>query len=162
RADATMARCCEAKVHRTRHLANGQTLASAGLHHILRWLSHDASGEVILCRSGYRGLNYSDPFGLCPLCVAYAIFEVGSTLYDLGDLAVTAYRHHQGKVSDAELALTATGVAIGLVSFGVGYGKASRELIGFVPGKWLTHFEKHGAEFGAKNAVEYLKGANKL
>jgi RHS repeat-associated protein len=107
-------------------------------------------------------VNYSDPFGLCPLCVAYAIFEVGSTLYDLGDLAVTAYRHHQGKVSDAELALTATGVAIGLVSFGGGYGKASRELIGFVPGKWLTHFEKHGAEFGAKNAVEYLKGANKL
>lgn len=26
----------------------------------------------------------------------------------------------------------------------------------------MTHFQKHGAEFGYKNAVEYLKGANRL
>lgn len=96
------------------------------------------------------------------MCVAYAIFEVGSTLYDLGDLAVTAYKHSRGQVSDQDLAITTAGVGIGLVSFGGGYGRAGRELIGFAPGKWLTHFEKHGAEFGAKNAVEYLKGANKL
>src|SRR5574341_2188349 len=32
----------------------------------------------------------------------------------------------------------------------------------FAPGKWLSHFEKHGAEFGAKTSVEYLRGAQKL
>jgi pyocin large subunit-like protein len=32
----------------------------------------------------------------------------------------------------------------------------------FAPGKWLTHFEKHGAEFGYKNSVEYLQGARSL
>ena len=26
----------------------------------------------------------------------------------------------------------------------------------------MTRFEKHGAEFGYKNAVDYLKGANRL
>lgn len=32
----------------------------------------------------------------------------------------------------------------------------------FAPGKLLSHFEKHGAELGAKNAEEYLRGAQKL
>ena len=32
----------------------------------------------------------------------------------------------------------------------------------FAPGKWLPHFEKHAAEFGYKNSVEYLKGARDL
>lgn len=32
----------------------------------------------------------------------------------------------------------------------------------FAPGKWLSHFEKHGAEFGYKTSVEYLKGARAL
>jgi hypothetical protein len=27
----------------------------------------------------------------------------------------------------------------------------------FAPGRWLPHFEKHGAEFGYKNSVEYLR-----
>jgi len=134
--------------------------ARAEKHRAVRWYA--ASIYKAPLTSSYRGLSYSDPFGLCPVCIAYGIFEVASTVYDLGDLAVTAYKHHQGKVSDEDLAITATGVAIGLVGFGGGYGKTARELIGFAPGKWLTHFQKHGAEFGAKNAVEYLKGANKL
>ena len=32
----------------------------------------------------------------------------------------------------------------------------------FRPGKWLTHFEKHGAEFGYKTSMEYLRGAQQL
>ncbi len=41
-------------------------------------------------------------------------------------------------------------------------GEESRALRGFAPGKWLAHFEKHGAETGAATAVEYLRGANNL
>ncbi|HLC16194.1 MAG TPA: hypothetical protein VJL89_08210 [Thermodesulfovibrionia bacterium] len=33
---------------------------------------------------------------------------------------------------------------------------------GFKPGKWLYHFEKHGAEFCYKTSVEYLRGAQRL
>ncbi len=40
--------------------------------------------------------------------------------------------------------------------------EGGEKLIGFAAGKWLTHFEKHGAEFGFKNAVEYLRAANAL
>ena len=37
---------------------------SSFLHRIRRRVAHDASGEAIPRQSGYRGLNYSDPFGL--------------------------------------------------------------------------------------------------
>ena len=30
------------------------------------------------------------------------------------------------------------------------------------PGRWLEHFEKHGAELGYKTSVEYLRGAQRL
>lgn len=71
-------------------------------------------------------VNLSDPFGLCPLCVvAYGIFEVASTLYDVGDLAVTGVRYVQGRAS-AELAVTAGGVGVGVFGFGGGYGRAAR------------------------------------
>lgn len=32
----------------------------------------------------------------------------------------------------------------------------------FASGKWLSHFENHGAEFGYKNSMEYLQGARSL
>jgi RHS repeat-associated protein/uncharacterized repeat protein (TIGR02059 family) len=32
----------------------------------------------------------------------------------------------------------------------------------FAPGRWLSHFESHGAEFGYENSVQYLKGAREL
>ena len=34
--------------------------------------------------------------------------------------------------------------------------------MGFAPGRWLEHFEKHGGEFGYKTSVEYLRGAQTL
>lgn len=42
--------------------------------------------------------------------------------------------------------------------------KAGEKTLGprFTPGKWLPHFEKHGAEFGYKNSMEYVKGARDL
>lgn len=92
----------------------------------------------------------------------YGIFEIGATAYDLADLAITGINCLRGRASRAELGVTAAGVGLGLVTFGGGYGRTARSLTGFAPGKWLTHFEKHGAEFGYKNAVEYLKGANRL
>ena len=32
----------------------------------------------------------------------------------------------------------------------------------FAPGKWLSHFQLHGAEFAYKTSVEYLQGARSL
>lgn len=41
--------------------------------------------------------------------------------------------------------------------------EASRSKIGFASRqKWLEHFEKHGGEFGARNAEEYLRTAQAL
>ena len=34
--------------------------------------------------------------------------------------------------------------------------KAVTGLLRFGPGRWLTHFEEHGAKFGARTSVEYL------
>ncbi|MGH9660950.1 MAG: hypothetical protein ACRD96_20555, partial [Bryobacteraceae bacterium] len=72
-------------------------------------------------------VNFSDPFGLCPVCAAaYAIFEIGATLYDVGDLAVTGIQYARGRASGTELGLTAAGVGAGVVGFGGGYGRAAR------------------------------------
>lgn len=59
----------------------------------------------------------------------YAAFEVASTLYDVGDLAVTAYRYSRGRASRTELAVTGTGVLAGMVGAGGGYGRAARSLV---------------------------------
>jgi RHS repeat-associated protein len=75
-------------------------------------------------------VNFGDPFGLCPWCIAYAIFEIGSTLYDLGDLAVTGINYLGGRASGRDVAVTAGGAAFGLVGFGGGYGRGARELLG--------------------------------
>lgn len=51
-----------------------------------------------------------------------------------------------------------------LVSDGVSAAKGAEKTLGprFAPGKWLPHCEKHAAEFGYKNSVDYLKGARSL
>jgi RHS repeat-associated protein len=72
-------------------------------------------------------VNFEDPLGLCPMCIAYAIFEVGSTAYDVYDLAKTTASFIGGRASRTELAITAAGVGAGIVGFGGGYGKAGRE-----------------------------------
>jgi RHS repeat-associated protein len=71
-------------------------------------------------------VNYSDPFGLCPVCVAYAIFEVGASLYDAYDLGKTAINFARGRASRAELGVTAAGAIAGVWSVGGGLGTAGR------------------------------------
>lgn len=68
-----------------------------------------------------------DPDGLCPWCaVAYAAFEVGSSVYDAADLLITGVRFLRGRASRRDLAVTAAGAGIGVVGFGGGYGRAAR------------------------------------
>ncbi len=105
-------------------------------------------------------VNFSDPFGLCPMCVAYAIFEVGSSLYDLYDLGATAVAYARGRASKAELGVTLAGTLTGVVTVGGGLGRAGRAGLKAAD-SWGSartlgrHFRDHGAGFGAKNADEY-------
>jgi len=95
-----------------------------------RLISINARPRILLleCASLNRGLNFSDPFGLCPLCgVAYGVFELGSSIYDGVDLAATAIRYARGRASGGELAVTAAGAGAGLFAFGGGYGRLARK-----------------------------------
>jgi hypothetical protein len=71
-------------------------------------------------------VNFAGPFGLCPVCVAYAIFEIGSSLYDVYDLGKTAIGYARGRASGAELSVTAAGAVAGIWSVGGGLGSAGR------------------------------------
>lgn len=43
-----------------------------------------------------------------------------------------------------------------------GLGAAARDVRAFAPGKWFSHFIKHGREFGYTTSVQYLRGAQRL
>lgn len=72
-------------------------------------------------------VTYSDPFGLCPVC--YVVFEVGASLVDLGDLAVTGINYLRGRASGRDLSITAGGALLGTVTFGGGLGRAGRKAL---------------------------------
>jgi RHS repeat-associated protein len=78
-------------------------------------------------------VSYEDPYGLCvdgvtTLACLYAAFEVASTLYDVGDLAVTGFRYARGRASKEEVAITGAGVVAGVFLAGGGYGRAGRAI----------------------------------
>jgi RHS repeat-associated protein len=117
-------------------------------------------------------VNGSDPFGLRP-CTDQWIDDL-QTLLDLAglipgfgeffDLFNAGIYGLRGDALNAGLSL---GSAIPILGWGstaakLGIKGASRGQDAFAAGKWLTHFEKHGAEFGYKNSVEYLRGGQKL
>jgi len=60
------------------------------------------------------------------LCPCLLIFEIGATIFDGVDLAVTGFRYLRGDASGGDLALTASGAAVGVVAFGGGAGRAAR------------------------------------
>ena len=88
-----------------------------------------AGGKNLYAFAGGDPVNYADPFGLCPVCVGYALFEAASTAYDVYDLAKTGVAYMRGRASKAELAVTAAGVAAGVVTVGGGIGRAARETV---------------------------------
>jgi hypothetical protein len=76
--------------------------------------------------------------------VAWAIYEVGSSAYDVFDLARTSVAFASGRASKGELAVTAAGVGVGVFAFGGGYGRAAREGI------------EAAGRAGARNVAEQL------
>jgi RHS repeat-associated protein len=105
-------------------------------------------------------VNLSDPFGLCPPCLSLVdlgiVFPhwVQKTTATSGELGDPGLFDLTAAVGPAE-------VKAGILFVATAKSGADR-LIGFAAGRWLEHFQKHGAEFGAKTAVEYLRGANAL
>jgi hypothetical protein len=111
-----------------------------------------AGGVNLYEYAGNNPIAFTDPFGLCPC----SELEEGWGGSDPGVLDPTSWLG--AEEIKAGLALAKVGVvAVGLLARDGG-----EKLLGFAAGKWLEHFEKHGAEVGAKNAVEYLRGANEL
>jgi RHS repeat-associated protein len=112
-------------------------------------------------------VNFSDPFGLCPWCaIGYAAFELGSSLYDVYDLAKAAVGYKRGSVSGAELSVTAAGVGAGLAFFGGGYGRASREALeaGFKGATNVAEqvaFQSLAGGVGAGKGIVLAGGASK-
>ena len=106
------------------------------------------------------------------MCIAYEVFEVGSTIYDAGDLLITGVNYLRGKASGAELSSTAAGAGAGIFGFGGGYRRAGRAALR--AGDWAPtafhaeeldkHFAKHAAEWGAGNITRgtYLNPARSL
>ena len=97
-----------------------------------RWTQEDpiglAGGINLHQFNGSDPASYDDPYGLCPPCAAaYAVFEVGATLYDLYDLGKATAGFARGTVSKTELGITAAGVGAGVIGFGGGYGRIGRE-----------------------------------
>jgi hypothetical protein len=131
--------------------------------------------------AGGDPVNGTDPSGLCFVLSCNAWHSVSNTVAGWGD-AVTggATREIRGALGLAQpdfssseyqsgaVAGIATAVLIpgdeeaGALSAAEHVGQESDRLVGFAPGRWLSHFEDHGGEFGYKNSVEYLKGANDL
>jgi RHS repeat-associated protein len=88
---------------------------------------HLAGGLNLYGYANGDPINVSDPFGLCPVClVAWAVFEVASSVYDIVDLGATTIRYADGRATKTELGLTALGTGVGLYSFGGGYGRGGR------------------------------------
>ena len=93
---------------------------------------------------------------MCILGVAWAAFEIGSSIMD-GYSTISVWNDRCASVVDKWLT---TGLfAVGLVAPGGGGATAYRA---FARGRWLDHFVLHGAEFGYKNSMEYLRGAQSL
>jgi hypothetical protein len=105
-------------------------------------------------------ITYSDPFGLCPVCLGWAVVEAAFSVVDLVDLGVTAVKFAAGSASRTELAVTAAGTALGLIAPGGGLGRGGRVALEAAD-SWgnaatlARHFRDHGAEVGARSAREY-------
>jgi RHS repeat-associated protein len=79
-------------------------------------------------------VTYSDPYGLCPVCVVAAIIvvvEAASTVYDAYDAIRTTSQFARGNASGRDLGFSYGAIAIGAVAPGPGggYSKAAREFI---------------------------------
>lgn len=104
--------------------------------------------------------NFADPFGLCPICIGWALFEGALSVSDVVDLGVTAVRFATGRATRTELAVTAAGTLAGFAVPGGGLGRGSRVALDAAD-SWgsaatlARHFRDHGADFGARTAREY-------
>jgi RHS repeat-associated protein len=121
-------------------------------------------------------VNYSDPFGLCPPiedCLQRAanwgasrvgakgvlVLNAAAILNSVNDFDPIAAGFDAGyNIGSGHLGSGVLGAALTLAP----ETKVVGRLLGFASGKWLLHFEKHGAEAGANTAVEYLRLANDL
>lgn len=84
--------------------------------------------------------------------MCYLAFEVGATLFDVGDLAATGISYLRGRASKTELAVTAAGVGAGVFGFGGGYGRAGREAAKAAAGRLIRDATENPGNWRAVGA----------
>jgi RHS repeat-associated protein len=107
-------------------------------------------------------VTYSDPYGLCPICigvgVAWALFEAASSVYDGYDAAKTTVAFAQGKASGGDLAFSLGGLAVGAVAPGGGYGAAAREIVDGMVNPRTIRFTQNSISDSFKDGSGSVRG----
>jgi hypothetical protein len=78
---------------------------------------------------GYVGgnpVNLTDPTGECPWCIAWAAYEIGSSLYDIYNAAQTV---SDSCATNAEKYTAVGGAVLGILAPGGGYGTAGKQVV---------------------------------
>jgi RHS repeat-associated protein len=93
-------------------------------------------------------VSYSDPYGLCPICIAYGVFELASAAYDVYS-TVQAYR--EGGVGEGAAALHASIIGAIVPGPGNAYRQGANAAQGAV-GRWVQANESMSTRAAAYQA----------
>ena len=123
----------------------------------------DENGELVLVPPGATVMYEDGKLKVYPLMengVGGGLVKgLAKILGAGGKSASTALKNALAKLSPS---LRAQLASSGLLKGVEGAAETAKALPRFQPGRWFPHFIDHGAEFGYRTPVEYLKGARDL
>ena len=117
-------------------------------------------------------VNNSDPFGLCPMCIigaAWALYELGSTAYDVYQAAKTLRDPNASRVEKTAMVAAAAYGIFGPGGGGTAVVKGGSALLdaataadkAFITAERMGHIvERHAFGSAAKDAGKFTKGAD--
>jgi RHS repeat-associated protein len=107
-------------------------------------------------------VSYSDPYGLCPLCIGVGaallvIADAVGTAADVHDVATTGARWSRGEATNGEMAFSLGGAAVGVFLPGAGYGPLARGAEGLVNPQTIR-FTQNSIGEGFKDGSGSVRG----